>query len=80
MGEKPESDEFEDEDDQSIEGGTEEFEVDRIMQDMDKRKRNVARGPEPAWRRLERMAEQKRTSALLSDFEDYDLGDESSPG
>jgi hypothetical protein len=33
------------------------------------------RGAEPAWRKLERLMEQKRTSELLSDFDDYDLGD-----
>jgi hypothetical protein len=43
------------------------------MQDLDKRKRGAPKGAEPAWRKLERMLEQKRTSELLSDFEDYDV-------
>jgi hypothetical protein len=37
------------------------------------------RGPkvsDPAWRRLERLMEEKRTSEQLSDFDDYDIGDE----
>ena len=35
----------------------------------------AARGAEPAWRKLERLREQKHTSELLSDFDDYDIGD-----
>jgi hypothetical protein len=46
------------------------------MQDLDKRKRGAPKGAEPAWRKLERMMEQKRTSELLSDFDDYDVGDQ----
>jgi hypothetical protein len=30
---------------------------------------------EPAWRRLEQRLEQKHTAELISDFEDYDVGD-----
>ena len=45
------------------------------MQDLDKRKRGAPQGAEPAWRKLERLLEQKRTSELLSDFDDYDIGD-----
>lgn len=50
------------------------------MQDLDKRKRGAPRGSEPAWRKLERLLEQKRTSELLSDFDDYDIGDGTRPG
>jgi hypothetical protein len=46
------------------------------LQDLDKRKRGAPKGAEPAWRKLERMMEQKRTSELLSDFDDYDVGDQ----
>jgi len=79
MGEKPESDEFEEEDGESVEGDEESLDVDRLMQDLDKRKRGAPRGAEPAWRKLERMLEQKRTSELLSDFDDYDVGDRPRP-
>ena len=76
MNEKPESaDEFEDEDTEEVVGGDEALDVDRLMQDLDKRKRGPARGAEPAWRKLERLMEQKRTSELLLDFDDYDIGD-----
>jgi hypothetical protein len=30
---------------------------------------------DPAWRRLERMLEEKRTAELTSDFDDYNIGD-----
>jgi hypothetical protein len=76
MHEKPEStDEFEDEDSEEVAGSDDALDVDRLMQDLDKRKRGAPKGAEPAWRKLERIMEQKRTSELLSDFDDYDLGD-----
>ncbi len=76
MNEKPESDSFEDEDGEDVAGDEESLDVDRLMQDLDKRKRSAQRGAEPAWRKLERLREQKRTSELLLDFDDYDIGDE----
>ncbi len=75
MAEKPESDEFDEEDADDAPGDEESLDVDRLMQDLDKRKRGAPRGAEPAWRKLERLLEQKRTSELLSDFDDYDIGD-----
>jgi hypothetical protein len=76
MNEKPESaDEFEDEDGEEIAGADEALDVDRLIQDLDKRKRGAPKGAEPAWRKLERMMEQKKTSELLSDFDDYDVDD-----
>jgi hypothetical protein len=79
MSEKPESDEFEEEDGEDVPSDEESLDVDRLMQDLDKRKRGAPKGVEPAWRKLERMLEQKRTSELLSDFDDYDLGDRPRP-
>ncbi len=35
----------------------------------------ASRSGEPAWRRLEQRLEQKRTAELISDFEDYDIGE-----
>ncbi|NJD30775.1 MAG: hypothetical protein FIB04_02680 [Gammaproteobacteria bacterium] len=75
MAEKPESDEFDEEDADDASGDEESLDGDRLMQDLDKRKRGAPRGAEPAWRKLERLLEQKRTSELLSDFDDYDIGD-----
>jgi hypothetical protein len=79
MSEKPESDEFEDEEAEEAVSDEESLDVDRLMQDLDKRKRGAARGAEPAWRKLERLMEQKRTSELLLDFDDYDIGDGRKP-
>jgi hypothetical protein len=79
MSEKPESDDFEEEDGEEAPSDEDSLDVDRLMQDLDKRKRGAARGAEPAWRKLERLLEQKRTSELLLDFDDYDIGDGRKP-
>jgi hypothetical protein len=75
MSEKPESDEFDDSEENDVGGDDDVLDVDRMMQDLDKRKRGAVRGAEPAWRKLERLLEQKRTSEQLLDFDDYDLDD-----
>ncbi len=73
MSEKPEE-EFEDEEPDEVEEPEEELDVDQLMRDFDTRKRRGSRvAGEPAWRKLERMLEEKRTAGLLSDFNDYDV-------
>ena len=73
MSEKPEK-EFEDEEPDEIESAEEALDVDRLMRDFDTRKRRGARvAGEPAWRKLERRLEDRRTRGLLSDFDDYDV-------
>jgi hypothetical protein len=73
MSEKPEED-FEDEEPDELEDAEEDLDVDQLMRDFDTRKRRGARVPgEPAWRKLERMLEDRRTAGLLSDFEDYEV-------
>ena len=74
MSEKP-KDEFEDEDPDELEEAEGDLDVDQLMRDFDTRKRRGTRSQaaEPAWRKLERMREEKRTAGLLSDFEDYDV-------
>jgi hypothetical protein len=79
MSEKSESDEFENEDDDEpvIEEG--DVDLDQVIKDLDLAKRRGQRAGDPAWRRLERLLEEKRTAELTSDFEDYDVsgdGDE----
>lgn len=75
MSEKPESDEFdEDDDDEAV--GSDDPQLEHLIKDLESQKRRA--GPkvgEPAWRRLEKYLEQKRTAELLSDFDDYDIGD-----
>jgi len=72
MSERPEQDEF---DDEGVLDTGEDF--DQVIRDFDQtRRRSAPKGGDPAWRRLERMREDKRTAELISDFDDYDLGDE----
>ncbi len=80
MSEKP-KEEFEDEEPDELEEAAEDLDVDQLMRDFDTRKRRSARSSagEPAWRKLERMREEKRTAGLLSDFDDYDI-DETGAG
>jgi hypothetical protein len=76
MSEKP-KEEFEDDEPDELEEAAEDLDVDQLMRDFDTRKRRGSRTHgEPAWRKLERLREDKRTAGLLSDFEDYDVDDE----
>ena len=62
MNERPEQEDFEDEDD-SLESGED---VDRAMRDIDQvRRRGAQKGVDPAWRRLERLREDKRTAGSM---------------
>jgi hypothetical protein len=74
-----ESEEFDadDEGDESVDDDG--LDVDRVIKDMEIAKRRTAKGGEPAWRRLERRMEQQHTAELISDFEDYDIGDGQGP-
>jgi len=51
------------------------MDLDRAIKDMEIAKRRSVKAGEPAWRRLEQRLEQKRTAELISDFEDYDIGE-----
>ena len=73
MSEKPESDEFEEEDAEDTAPGSEDVDVDHIMRDVDSQRRRAPKGAEPAWRRLERVMEERRTAELMSDFDDYEI-------
>ena len=75
MSEKPESDEFEEEDAEDPAPGGDDVDVDHIMRDVESQRRRAPKGAEPAWRRLERVMEERRTAELMSDFDDYEIGD-----
>jgi len=75
MSEKPESDEFEEEDAEDVAPGGDDVDVDHIMRDVESQRRRAPKGGEPAWRRLERVMEERRTAELMSDFDDYEIGD-----
>jgi hypothetical protein len=72
--EKPESEEFEEEDAEDAAPGGDDVDVDHIMRDVDSQRRRAPKGAEPAWRRLERVMEERRTAELMSDFDDYEIG------
>ena len=75
MSEKPESEEFDDEEEEEESSSVEDLDLDRVIKDLDLAKRRGQKLGDPAWRRLERLLEEKRTADLVSDFEDYDIGD-----
>ncbi len=77
MSEKPESDEFEDEEaDEPVAEDGGDVDLDQVIKDLDLAKRRGQKVGDPAWRRLERLLEDKRTAELTSDFEDYEIGDD----
>jgi hypothetical protein len=77
MNEKSESDEFEDEEAPEPAGGEEaDVDLDQVIKDLDLAKRRGQKVGDPAWRRLEKLLEDKRTAELTSDFEDYDIGND----
>jgi hypothetical protein len=78
MSEKPESDEFEDEEDDTPIVG-EDVDLDQVNKELDLAKRRGQKLGDPAWRRLERIIEDKRTAELTSDFDDYELDEDPSP-
>lgn len=81
MIEKQEAEEFDDADeDDALDGdaGGEEVDLARLSRDMDLARRRGIRQGVPAWRKLELLAEQKRTAELTSDFDDYELEDSKS--
>ena len=49
----------------------------RVAKDLDAAKKRGQKLGDPAWRRLERHNEEKVTAALTSDFDDYDIDDDS---
>ena len=74
MSEKLESDEFEEEDAEDTAPG-DDVDVDHIRRDVESQRRRAPKGAEPAWRRLERVMEERRTAELMSDVDDYEIGD-----
>jgi len=80
MSEKPESDEFEEEDAEDAAPGGDDVDVDHIMRDVESQRRRAPKGTEPTWRRLERVMEERRTAELMSDFDDYEIADADDEG
>lgn len=78
MSEKSESEEFEEDDAEEAVEDSDDLDVDHLIKDLETLKRRGPKITDPAWRRLERYMEEKHTSELLSDFDDYDIGVEGS--
>jgi hypothetical protein len=76
MSEKTESDEFEDEEAEEPVAEEGDVDLDQVNKDLDMAKRRGQKVGDPAWRRLERLLEAKRTAELTSDFEDYEIGED----
>lgn len=78
MSEKPEES-FDEEDDEDVVDSGDELDLDEIIRDLDSGKKRRGQKTviaDPAWRKLERYLEEKRTAEQLSDFDDYEIGDE----
>jgi hypothetical protein len=75
MIEKQEAEEFDEADDDDTLDNDESESVDlaRLTKELDQARRRGAKQGVPAWRKLELLAEQKRTRELTSDFDDYDI-------
>jgi Ni/Co efflux regulator RcnB len=72
MSEKQEADEFDEGEDDAL-GDGEELDLARLTKDLDIARRRGSKQGVPAWRKLELLAEQRRTAELTSDFDDYEL-------
>ncbi len=76
MNEEVEQEEFDDEDAEALlEADVEvDIELDQELRELERSRRKGAKNPDPAWRKLERLREERRTAELIMDFEDYDIG------
>lgn len=74
MSEKPQSEEYDGDEDDAV-ADSDDPVLDHLLDDFDKRKKGGAKAGEPAWRRLERRREERETAALMSDLDDYEIGE-----
>jgi hypothetical protein len=77
MNEKPESEDFDEEEEEPAFEATSEVDFDRLAKDLDAAKKRGQKLGDPAWRKLERRSEDKMTADLTSDFDDYNIDDDS---
>ena len=75
MSDKPEADELEEDDVDELLGEPDDGELDQLNNELDLAKPCTKSAGDPAWRRLERLREEKHFAELVSDLEDYDIGD-----
>jgi hypothetical protein len=79
MNEKPESEEFDDDEPEEL-TEVEDVDVDKVIRDLDVSKKRGQKAGDPAWRKLERMREERATREMIKDFDDYDIGAEGPGG
>ena len=72
MIEKPESDEFDGDEDDAV-TDADDPRLDHLLDDFERKKKAAPRAGEPALRRLERRREEMETAAQLSDLDDYEI-------
>jgi len=77
MNEKPESEEFDEDEEETAFEATSEVDFDRLAKDLDAAKKRGQKQGDPAWRRLEKRREEKQVAELTSDFDDYKIDDDS---
>ena len=77
MNEKPESEEFDEDEEEIAFEATSEVDFDRLAKDLDAAKKRGQKLGDPAWRRLEKRREEKQVAELTSDFDDYNIDDDS---
>jgi len=76
MSEKQEAEEFDEADDDALDADEgDAVDLARLTREMEQARKRGAKQGIPAWRKLELLAEQKRTRELTSDFDDYDIED-----
>jgi Ni/Co efflux regulator RcnB len=74
MIEKQDADEFDEADDDALDNDEgDAADLARLTRELDQSRKRGAKQGTPALRKLELLAEQRRTRELTSDFEDYDL-------
>ena len=74
MSEKQEAEDFDEADDDEPRGRRARVDLARLTKDTGHSRAGAApRNGVPAWRKLELLAEQRRTAELTSDFDDYDI-------
>jgi hypothetical protein len=76
MSEKQEAEEFDESDDDTLDNDEgDAVDLARLTREMDQDRKRGARQGIPALRKLELLAEQRRTRELTSDFDDYVIDD-----
>ena len=77
MNEKPESEEFDEDEEEPAFEATSEVDFDRLAKDLDAAKKRGQKLGAPACRRPEPPLEEKNTAELTSDSDDYNIDEDS---